>query len=114
MSYLVGCPFIASQLAARMGHNHVCRWRTSVLHPHRQGGVPEEASMDRLGKPLDLVAAMCVHAIDIYERRIIVKEIAKRKIGDALPEVTTLREDPVPRVRAAAGRAVAVLTAAGS
>ena len=43
-----------------------------------QGRVPEEASMDHLVVPLDLVAAMCVHSIDIYERRIIVKEIAER------------------------------------
>jgi HEAT repeats len=47
-------------------------------------------------------------------REMAAKVIAKRKIGDALREVTTLREDPVPRVRAAAGRAIVVLTAAGS
>ena len=47
-------------------------------------------------------------------REMAAKVIANRKIGDALHEVTTLREDPVPRVRAAAERAVAVLTAAGS
>jgi HEAT repeat protein len=47
-------------------------------------------------------------------REMAVKVIAKRKIGDALHEVTALREDPVARVRAAAGRAVVVLTAAGS
>jgi hypothetical protein len=34
--------------------------------------------MDHLVVPLDLVAAMCAHSIDIYERRIIVKEIAER------------------------------------
>jgi hypothetical protein len=63
-----------------MGHDHVGRWRTSVLHPHRQGGVPEEASMEGLGEPVDLVAAMCVPAIDIYERRISLEEIAERLI----------------------------------
>jgi HEAT repeat protein len=47
-------------------------------------------------------------------REMAAKVIARRKIGDALHEVTTLREDPVPRVRAAAERAVVVLTAAGS
>jgi hypothetical protein len=47
-------------------------------------------------------------------REMAAKVIAQRKIGDALPEVTTLREDPVPRVRAAASRAVVMLTAAGS
>jgi hypothetical protein len=47
-------------------------------------------------------------------REMATKVITKRKIGDALYEVTTLREDPVPRVRAAAERATVVLTAAGS
>ncbi|SRR5581483_2346554 len=47
-------------------------------------------------------------------REMAAKVIAKRKIGDALHEVTTLREDPVPRVRSSAERAVAVLTAAQS
>lgn len=47
-------------------------------------------------------------------REMAAKVIAKRKIGDALPKVTTLREDPVPRVQAAAERATVVLTAAGS
>lgn len=98
MSYMAGCAFIASHLAARMGHNHVGRWRTSVLHPHRQGGVPEEASMDRLVEQLDLVAAMCVHAIDIYERRIIVKEIAERlpivRIPRRCPFGSEVTDDP--------------------
>ena len=47
-------------------------------------------------------------------REMAAKVIAKRKVGDALHEVTILREDPVPRVRAAAGRATVVLTAAGN
>lgn len=47
-------------------------------------------------------------------REMAAKVIAKRKIGAALHEVTTLREDPVPRVRSAAERAIVVLTAAGS
>jgi hypothetical protein len=47
-------------------------------------------------------------------REMAAKVIAKREIGEALHEVTTLREDPVPRVRAAAERAIVVLTAAGS
>jgi hypothetical protein len=34
--------------------------------------------------------------------------------GQSRHEVTTLREDPVPRVRAATGRVIVVLTAAGS
>ncbi len=47
-------------------------------------------------------------------REMAAKVIAKRKIGEALPGLTPLREDPVPRVRAAAERATVVLTAAGS
>jgi hypothetical protein len=38
--------------------------------------------------------------------------VARREIGDALNAVAGLRGDPVPRVRAAAERATAVLTAA--
>jgi HEAT repeats len=47
-------------------------------------------------------------------REMAAKVIARRKIGDALESVTALRDDPVPRVRAAAARATIVLTAAGS
>ncbi len=46
-----------------------------------------------------------------------VREMAARVIArhrfDALDAVVGLRDDPVPRVRVAANRAVAVLTAAG-
>jgi HEAT repeat protein len=47
-------------------------------------------------------------------REMAAKVVAKRKLGDALPAVAGLREDPVPRVRAAAARATVVLTAAGA
>jgi hypothetical protein len=40
------------------------------------------------------------------------KVIARHKVGAAFEAVAALRDDPVPRVRAAAGRAVMVLTAA--
>jgi hypothetical protein len=36
---------------------------------------------------------------------------ARRKIGDALPVVAAMSADSVPRVRAAAARATAILTA---
>jgi hypothetical protein len=36
------------------------------------------------------------------------------RIGDALDAVITLRDDPEPRARAAAERAIAVLTATGA
>jgi hypothetical protein len=39
------------------------------------------------------------------------KVIARHRAGDALPAVSGLRADPVQRVRAAAERAVVLLTA---
>jgi HEAT repeat protein len=42
------------------------------------------------------------------------KVIAKRKIGEALHKLSTLRGDAVPRVRAAAERATVVLTPGAS
>jgi HEAT repeats len=47
-------------------------------------------------------------------REMAAKVITKHRIGDALDAVITLRDDPVPRVRAAAERAIAVLTATGA
>jgi HEAT repeat protein len=44
-------------------------------------------------------------------REMAVKVVAKRKIGDALSVVAEMSTDPVPRVRAAAARATAILTA---
>lgn len=44
-------------------------------------------------------------------REMAAKVIAKHRIGNALDAVITLRDDPVPRVRAAAEHAIAVLTA---
>jgi hypothetical protein len=41
------------------------------------------------------------------------KVIAAHRVGDALDAVAALRADPVPRVRAAAQRAVVMLTAGG-
>ena len=42
------------------------------------------------------------------------KVIARRLIGEGLEAVAGLRDDPVPRVRAAAERALVALTAAGA
>ena len=42
------------------------------------------------------------------------KVTARHKVGDALDAVAALRTDEVERVRAAASRAVTVLTAAGA
>jgi HEAT repeats len=47
-------------------------------------------------------------------REMAAKVIARQQIGAALPAVAGLRDDPVPRVRAAAEGALVVLTAAGS
>lgn len=47
-------------------------------------------------------------------REMAAKVIARHQVGDALDAVAALRADPVERVRAAASRAVKVLTAAGA
>jgi hypothetical protein len=47
-------------------------------------------------------------------REMAAKVVARHKVGAALDAVAALRGDPVPRVRAAAERAVIMLTAAGS
>jgi hypothetical protein len=47
-------------------------------------------------------------------REMAAKVIARHRVGAALAAVAGLRDDPVPRVRAAAERATAILTAAGS
>ncbi len=48
-------------------------------------------------------------------REMSAKVVARRQLGEALPAVALLQhDDPVPRVRAAAARATAVLTAAGA
>jgi hypothetical protein len=47
-------------------------------------------------------------------REMAAKVIARHRVGDALTAVAELRNDPVPRVRAAAGRAVMLLTASGT
>jgi hypothetical protein len=40
------------------------------------------------------------------------KVVARRRLGDALPIVAGMGDDPVPRVRTGAARATAILTAA--
>jgi hypothetical protein len=47
-------------------------------------------------------------------REMAAKVIARHKLGVAVPAIAELRDDPVPRVRAASERALVVLTAAGS
>jgi hypothetical protein len=47
-------------------------------------------------------------------RELAAKVVARHHLGDTLPAVLDLREDAVPRVRAAATRAIAILTQAGA
>jgi HEAT repeats len=47
-------------------------------------------------------------------REMAAKVVARHRVGDALTAVAGLRDDRVPRVRAAAERAVVALTASGS
>ena len=47
-------------------------------------------------------------------REMAAKVVARHRVGDAFDAVAALRTDPVERVRAAAARAVTVLTAAGA
>ena len=47
-------------------------------------------------------------------RELAAKVVARHQLGDTLPAVLDLRDDPVPRVRAAATRAIAILTRAGA
>lgn len=65
----------------------------------------------------DAAAAAVVSALDDEHwrvREMAAKVAAKRAIGAALEPAARLREDPAPRVRAAAARAVVVITAAGA
>lgn len=47
-------------------------------------------------------------------REMAAKVIARHRVADALPAVSQLRTDPVPRVRAAAERAVVLVTASST
>jgi hypothetical protein len=47
-------------------------------------------------------------------REMAAKVIARHRVADALDAIVALRHDPVPRVRAAASRAVMTLTATGA
>lgn len=47
-------------------------------------------------------------------REMAAKVVARHLVGDVLPVVAELREDPVPRVRAAAGRALVRITQANA
>jgi hypothetical protein len=47
-------------------------------------------------------------------REMACKVIARHQVGDALGAAAALRDDPVPRVRQAAARAVVLLTEAGA
>jgi hypothetical protein len=64
----------------------------------------------------DAATAAIIHATadDAWRvREMAGKVVARHRVGDALDAVAGLRGDPVPRVRAAAERAVVILTAGG-
>jgi HEAT repeat protein len=66
------------------------------------------------GSAADTAAHAIIHATedDAWRvREMAAKVIAKHHVGEALDAVAGLRDDPVPRVRAAAHRAVVTLTA---
>jgi HEAT repeat protein len=47
-------------------------------------------------------------------REMALKVIARQRMGDLITEVAAVRNDPVPRVRQAADRALTLLTASGA
>ena len=47
-------------------------------------------------------------------REMAARVVARHRVGDALDAMSGLQDDAVPRVRQAAGRAIAVLTASGA
>lgn len=47
-------------------------------------------------------------------REMALRVVTQHLLGDAVPSAAALREDPLPRVRAAAQRAVIALTEAGA
>ena len=62
----------------------------------------------------DTATGAIIHATDDEAwrvREMAGKVVARHHVGDALHAVAGLRDDPVPRVRAAAQRAVVILTA---
>ena len=62
----------------------------------------------------DSATEAIIHATDDEAwrvREMAGKVVARHRVGDALDAVAALRDDPVPRVRAAAQRAVVILTA---
>ena len=60
--------------------------------------------------------ALCVALTDEAwrVREMAVKVVARQLLGDAGPQVSALRDDPVPRVRAAAARALTRLANASA
>jgi HEAT repeat protein len=65
----------------------------------------------------DIAAEAVIAAMDDEAwrvREMAAKVVARRGLGEALAAVAALQQDPVPRVRAAAARALAVLTVTGA
>jgi hypothetical protein len=84
-------------------------------------GTGEAAGAEAAGGEAALLAALAEAALlaalaDEHwrVREMAAKVIARRQIGAGLRPLTALRDDPVPRVRAAAERAIVKLTAVGA
>lgn len=64
--------------------------------------------------PKQRIAAECARpggGPGLIVREMAAKVVARHRVGGALDAVAPLRDDPIPRVRAAAHRAVVLLTA---
>jgi hypothetical protein len=92
----------------------------AVLDGSRAAGRATAASVGARGLRYawdDRAAAVIIQATadDAWRvREMSAKVIVRHHIGDALPAVSLLRNDPVPRVRAAADRVVVRLTASST
>jgi HEAT repeats len=71
-----------------------------------------DGTVEDLGADDALIAALADEHWRV--REMAAKVIARRRIGAALAPLAPLRNDPVPRVRAAAERATVMLTVAGA
>ena len=91
--------------AAAVGH-------AAAADARRAAGCDHSSMADRPAE-VDPATAAIIGALDDHAwrvREMAAKVVAAHRIGRALDAVAALRDDPVPRVRAAAERAVVLLT----
>jgi HEAT repeats len=120
---VAGCVRLLGGDARDVGLIRVLGGRTAAwaLEP---GGGPERSYWFRVWAARGLLWAWDDVAVDAIiaalrdeawrVREMAAKVVARHLVGDALEVVAALREDPVPRVRAAAERAVVRITRAGA